>query len=53
MPTVVVPFRRAEGKSRLDGLRSEARAALAQAMLEDVVAACAAVGPTFVESACS
>jgi 2-phospho-L-lactate guanylyltransferase len=48
MPTLVVPFRGAEGKSRLDPLPEEARAALASAMFEDVVAACTAVGATFV-----
>lgn len=48
MPTLVVPFRGAGGKSRLVDLRPAARAALAEAMLADVVAACAAVGPTFV-----
>jgi 2-phospho-L-lactate guanylyltransferase len=47
MPTLVVPFREADGKSRLD-VRPEARNALAHAMLADVVAACVAVGPTFV-----
>lgn len=49
MPTaLVVPFRGAKGKSRLRALPPDARAQLAAAMLEDVVAACAAVGPTFV-----
>src|SRR5215213_4633102 len=48
MPTVVVPFRGVEGKSRLSGLRPEARAALVEAMLGDVLEACTAVGPTFV-----
>ncbi len=48
MPTLVVPFRGAEGKSRL-GLASPAdRAAVARAMLADVLAACAAVGSTLV-----
>jgi len=48
MPTVVVPFRGDEGKSRL-ALRSRAlREALAEAMLADVVEACRVVGPTFV-----
>src|SRR5215213_1344114 len=46
MPTLVVPFRESDGKSRLD-VRPEARTALAHAMLVDV-AACTAVGPTFV-----
>jgi 2-phospho-L-lactate/phosphoenolpyruvate guanylyltransferase len=48
MPTLVVPFRDAEGKSRLGPLPGKARAALARAMLEDVVGACTAVGATFV-----
>jgi 2-phospho-L-lactate guanylyltransferase len=48
MPTVVVPFRGVEGKSRLGRLRREARTALAHAMLADVVDACLAVGPTVV-----
>jgi 2-phospho-L-lactate guanylyltransferase len=48
MPTLVVPFRGAEGKSRL-GLPSSAdRAAVSRAMLADVVAACSAIGPTLV-----
>jgi 2-phospho-L-lactate guanylyltransferase len=48
MPTVVVPFRGVEGKSRLGRLSRTARAALAHAMLADVVAASAAIGPTVV-----
>jgi 2-phospho-L-lactate guanylyltransferase len=48
MPSLVVPFRGAKGKSRLGLLPRETRAALASAMLDDVVAACLAVGPTFV-----
>lgn len=48
MPTLVVPFRGAEGKSRLEPLPGKARSALARAMFEDVVGACLAVGPTFV-----
>ena len=48
MPTVVVPFRGVEGKSRLGRLQREARAALAHAMLADVVDACLALGPTVV-----
>ena len=48
MPTVVVPFRGAEGKSRLGRLRREARETLAHAMLADVVDACLAIGPTVV-----
>jgi 2-phospho-L-lactate guanylyltransferase len=47
MPTVVVPFRGREGKSRLARLPLEARAALREAMLADVLAACAAVGPSY------
>ena len=48
MATLVVPFRGAEGKSRLERLMPEARAALAHAMLADVVDACLAIGPTLV-----
>lgn len=48
MPSLVVPFRGAEGKSRLELPTTAARAALVRAMLADVVAACTAVGPTFV-----
>jgi 2-phospho-L-lactate guanylyltransferase (CobY/MobA/RfbA family) len=48
MPTVVVPFRGVEGKSRLGRLPLEARTALAHAMLADVLDACVAVGPTAV-----
>jgi 2-phospho-L-lactate guanylyltransferase (CobY/MobA/RfbA family) len=44
MPTVVVPFRRENAKLRLRPLPEEARAALAEAMLADVLAACNAVG---------
>jgi 2-phospho-L-lactate guanylyltransferase len=47
MPTVVVPFRGREGKSRLARLPLEARAALREAMLADVLAACEAVGVTY------
>jgi 2-phospho-L-lactate guanylyltransferase (CobY/MobA/RfbA family) len=47
MPTVVVPFRGSEGKSRLARLAPEARAALREAMLADVLAACEAVGTTY------
>lgn len=50
MPTLVVPFRGTAGKSRLGTLPGDGRAILAQAMLEDVVAACVATGPTFVVS---
>ncbi len=48
MPSLVVPFRGAKGKSRLGSLPAAKRAALAAAMLEDVVRACTAVGQTFV-----
>ena len=48
MPSLVVPFRGAKGKSRLGRLSGSNRVALASAMLDDVVAACTAVGPTFV-----
>ena len=44
MATIVVPFR-PSGKSRLE---TDARQALAHAMLADVVAACVAVAPTIV-----
>src|SRR5439155_26208299 len=47
MPTVVVPFRGTEGKSRLAGLPLEARASIREAMLADVLAACEAVGTTY------
>jgi len=48
MPSLVVPFRGAEGKSRLLVSSPALRVALVQAMLADVVDACLAVGPTFV-----
>jgi 2-phospho-L-lactate guanylyltransferase len=48
MPTVVVPFRGVEGKSRLGRLQREARAELAHAMLADVLDACVVLGPTVV-----
>jgi 2-phospho-L-lactate guanylyltransferase len=47
MPTVVVPFRGAAGKRRLGRLPAAVRAALREAMLADVLAACEAVGPTY------
>jgi 2-phospho-L-lactate guanylyltransferase len=50
MPTVVVPFRGAEGKSRLTELPLEIRIALNAAMLADVLGACAALGDTYVVS---
>ena len=48
MPTVVVPFRGVEGKSRLGRLQREARTALAHAMLADVLDASLALGLTVV-----
>jgi len=50
MPTLIVPFRGTAGKSRLGRLPRETRTALSLAMLEDVLSACAATGPTFVVS---
>jgi 2-phospho-L-lactate guanylyltransferase len=44
MPTVVIPFAGAAGKTRLHE-SPEVRRALATAMFEDVLAACMAVGP--------
>src|SRR5947209_2417907 len=44
MPTVVIPFAGAAGKTRLHE-SPEVRRALASAMFEDVLAACVAVGP--------
>jgi 2-phospho-L-lactate guanylyltransferase (CobY/MobA/RfbA family) len=46
MPSIVVPFR--AGKTRID---ANGREALALAMLEDVLAACRAVGETIVADA--
>jgi 2-phospho-L-lactate/phosphoenolpyruvate guanylyltransferase len=43
MPTIVIPYAGAEGKTRLHSSR-RIRRALAQAMFCDVLAACAAVG---------
>ena len=48
MPTVVVPFRGPDGKSRLGELAPDARGLLAHAMLGDVLDACIAIGPTVV-----
>ena len=48
MPTFVVPYRGADAKRRLEPLPEEARAALAEAMLEDVVAACEGAGGSVV-----
>ena len=47
MPTVVVPFRGTEGKGRLRQLPPEDRAALGQAMLADVLAACMRSGAVY------
>jgi 2-phospho-L-lactate guanylyltransferase (CobY/MobA/RfbA family) len=44
MPTVVVPFRRETAKQRLAPAPDDVRAALAQAMLEDVLAAAELLG---------
>jgi 2-phospho-L-lactate guanylyltransferase (CobY/MobA/RfbA family) len=44
MPTVIVPFRQENAKARLSPLPEEARAAIAEAMLADVLAAATAVG---------
>ena len=48
MPSLVVPFRGAKGKSRLGRLSGAEREALASAMLGDVLGVCTVVGPTFV-----
>jgi 2-phospho-L-lactate guanylyltransferase len=45
MPTVVIPFAGAEGKTRLHA-SPEVRFALARAMLEDVLSACVGLGRT-------
>jgi 2-phospho-L-lactate/phosphoenolpyruvate guanylyltransferase len=50
VPTVVIPFAGAQGKTRL-GLPEEPRRALSLAMLADVLAAAVAVGPTRVVTA--
>jgi 2-phospho-L-lactate guanylyltransferase (CobY/MobA/RfbA family) len=50
MPTLVVPYRGASGKTRLEPLPQQVRLALTRAMLADVVAACAVVGETLVVS---
>jgi len=47
MPTVVVPFRGAEGKGRLRQLPQDARAALGLAMLADVLDACPRSGRVY------
>jgi 2-phospho-L-lactate guanylyltransferase (CobY/MobA/RfbA family) len=46
MPAVVVPFRAENAKRRLLPAPEDVRTALAAAMLDDVLAACEAVGPT-------
>src|SRR5947199_224129 len=46
MPSIVVPFRAETAKSRLAPAPKEVRDALAEAMLEDVLEACRAVGST-------
>jgi len=46
MPRIVVPFRGADAKRRLQPLRPQARVELALAMLGDVLAACVETGPT-------
>jgi 2-phospho-L-lactate guanylyltransferase len=51
MPTVVVPFRGAEGKSRLTQLPPEVRVAVNEAMLADVLAVCESLGDTYVVTA--
>jgi 2-phospho-L-lactate guanylyltransferase len=48
MPTLVVPFRGAGAKSRLEPLGTDAQAVLAHAMLADVLAAAHALGPVIV-----
>ncbi len=48
MPLLVVPFRGAQGKSRLAPLSERARGVLAREMLADVIDACMAVGTTLV-----
>jgi 2-phospho-L-lactate guanylyltransferase (CobY/MobA/RfbA family) len=49
--TIVIPFRREPGKTRLAPLSAGARAELVVAMLADVRAACAAVAPTVLAEA--
>ena len=48
MATIVVPFRGPGGKQRLTAVSEEIRAAIAQAMLGDVLEACLASAPTVV-----
>jgi len=51
MSSVVVPFRGESAKQRLAPAPEDVRTALALAMLEDVLAACNAVGPTILVTA--
>lgn len=48
MATIVVPFRGPGGKQRLAAVSEEARAAIAHAMLADVLDACVSSAPTVV-----
>jgi 2-phospho-L-lactate guanylyltransferase len=48
LPTVVIPFRSSDPKRRFAGADAAARSALAYAMLADVLAAAAPVGPLLV-----
>ena len=48
MATIVVPFRGPGGKQRLTAVSEDVRAAIAQAMLGDVLEACLASAPTVV-----
>src|SRR5215216_3195597 len=48
MPAIVVPFRGARGKQRLNPLPDDVREELSLAMLADVLAACTTVGRTVV-----
>ncbi|HVC85829.1 MAG TPA: NTP transferase domain-containing protein [Gaiellaceae bacterium] len=50
MATVVVPFRSSDPKRRLATLSEHARVCLAEAMLADVLAAAAPIGPAYVVS---
>ena len=52
MVTIVIPFAGAGGKTRLHE-SAEVRDALGAAMFEDVLAACAPVGPTRVAKSVS
>src|SRR5204862_136001 len=48
MPAVVVPFRAENAKQRLAPAPDDVREAVARSMLDDVLAACEALGPTYV-----